>query len=142
MRSSQQAILERLVRQPLALLGIGLHDVDKFATELQNPELTEPAGSGDVARRNYQLLAALAVAAGEITRADMPAFVTRHGLPGFSPAQGHIASAIPCLARGLDCLRDGTMQRVMLLVKGSLFLGRMTQLADGVSVVLERTPGA
>jgi betaine reductase len=95
-----------------------------------------------VARRNYQLLAALAVGAGEITRADMPAFVARHGLPGFSPTQGHIASAIPYLARGLDCLRDGTMQRVMLLAKGSLFLGRMTQLSDGVSVVLERNPGA
>ena len=140
--SSQQAILERLVGQPLARLGIGLRDVDKYATELQNPELTEPAGSGDVARRNYQLLAALAVATGEITRADMPAFVTRHGLPGFSPTQGHIASAIPYLARGLDGLRDGTMQRVMLLAKGSLFLGRMTQLSDGVSVVLERNPRA
>ena len=140
--SSQQAILERLVREPLSGLGIGLRDVDKYATELQNPELTEPSGSGDVARRNYQLLAALAVASGEITRADMPAFVARHGLPGFSPTQGHIASAIPYLARGLDCLRDGTMQRVMLLAKGSLFLGRMTQLSDGVSVVLERNPGA
>jgi glycine/sarcosine/betaine reductase complex component C subunit beta len=68
--------------------------------------------------------------------------VTRHGLPGFSPTQGHIASAIPYLARGLDGLRDGTMRRVMLLAKGSLFLGRMTQLSDGVSVVLERNPGA
>jgi hypothetical protein len=47
------------------------------------------------------------------TRADMPAFVARHGLPGFSPTQGHIASAIPYLARGLDRLRDGMMQRVM-----------------------------
>jgi hypothetical protein len=30
----------------------------------------------------------------------------------------------------------------MLLAKGSLFLGRMTQLSDGMSVVLERNPGA
>jgi betaine reductase len=140
--SSQQAILERLVREPLARLGLGLRGVDKYATELQNPELTEPSGSGDVARRNYQLIAALAVAAGEITRADMPAFVARHGLPGFSPTQGHIASAVPYLARGLVGLRDGTMQRVMLLAKGSLFLGRMTQLSDGMSVVLERNPKA
>jgi len=29
----------------------------------------------------------------------------------------------------------------MFLAKGSLFLGRMTQLADGVSFVLERNPG-
>jgi glycine/sarcosine/betaine reductase complex component C subunit beta len=30
----------------------------------------------------------------------------------------------------------------MLLAKGSLFLGRMTQLSDGLSVILERNPGA
>jgi hypothetical protein len=138
--SSQQAILERLVQDPLARLGLGFRDVDKYATELHNPELTEPSGSGDVPRRNYQLLGALAVAAGAIPRAELPAFVARHGLPGFAPTQGHIASAIPYLARALDRLRDGTMQRVMLLAKGSLFLGRMTQLSDGMSVVLERNP--
>jgi betaine reductase len=139
--SSQQAIFERLVREPLVRLGLGFRDVDKYATELQNPELTEPSGSGDVPRRNYQLIAALAVVTGEIARSDMAAFVARHGLPGFSPTQGHIASAVPYLAHGLDRLRDGTMQRVMLLAKGSLFLGRMTQLSDGLSVVLERNPG-
>jgi betaine reductase len=79
--------------------------------------------------------------AGEIERADMPAWAARHGLPGFSPTQGHIASAVPYLPRGLDGLRDGTMQRVMLLARGSLFLGRMTQLSDGLSVILERNPG-
>jgi betaine reductase len=140
--SAQQAILERLVREPLARLGLGLRDVDKYATELQNPELTEPSGSGDVPRRSYQLLAGLAVVAGEIARADMPAWAARHGLPGFSPTQGHIASAVPYLPRGLDALRDGTMQRVMLLARGSLFLGRMTQLSDGLSVILERNQGA
>jgi glycine/sarcosine/betaine reductase complex component C subunit beta len=140
--SGQSAILERLVREPLGRLGLRLGDVDKYATELQNPELTEPSGSGDVPRRNYQLLAAFAVAAGEIARADMPGFVARHGLPGFSPTQGHVASAVPYLPRGLDGLRDGTLQRIMLLAKGSLFLGRMTQLSDGLSVVLEKNPGA
>jgi hypothetical protein len=30
------------------------------------------------------------------------------------------------------------MQRVLFLAKGSLFLGRMTQMADGLSFVLER----
>jgi betaine reductase len=139
--SAQQAILERLVREPLGRLGLGLRDVDKYATELQNPELTEPSGSGDVPRRSYQLLAGLAAVAGEIERADMPAWAARHGLPGFSPTQGHIASAVPYLPRGLDGLRDGTMQRVMLLARGSLFLGRMTQLSDGLSVILERNPG-
>jgi hypothetical protein len=30
------------------------------------------------------------------------------------------------------------MRRVMFLAKGSLFLGRMTQMADGMSFILER----
>lgn len=72
----------------------------------------------------------------------MPAFVSRRGLPGFSPTQEHIALAIPFLARALDGLRNGTMQRVMLFAKATLFLGRMTQLADRMSVLLERNPGA
>jgi betaine reductase len=65
-------------------------------------------------------------------------FVRRHGLPGFSPTQGHIASAIPFLGHALDGLREGPLRRVLLLAKGSLFLGRMTQMADGLSVLLER----
>jgi hypothetical protein len=140
--SAQQAILEQLVAEPLVRLGLGFRDIDKYATELQNPELTEPAGSGDVARRNYQLIAALAVASKDIAREDMPEFIRIHGLPGFSPTQGHVASAVPFLGHGVDRIRDGRMRRAMFLAKGSLFLGRMTQGADGLSVVLERNPGA
>ncbi len=74
----------------------------------------------------------------EITPAEVPAFVAERGMPGFSPTQGHIASAIPYLCHALDGLRGGKLRRVMFLAKGSLFLGRMTQLADGVSLMLER----
>jgi betaine reductase len=59
-------------------------------------------------------------------------------MPGFAPTQGHIASAVPFLGHAVDGLRDGSLQRVMLLAKGSLFLGRMTQMADGMSFLLER----
>jgi betaine reductase len=62
-------------------------------------------------------------------------------MPGFSPTQGHIASAVPFLAHAVDGIRDGRLQRAMFLAKGSLFLGRMTQMSDGVSFVLERNPG-
>jgi hypothetical protein len=140
--SGQQAIFEQLVGEPLARLGLGFRDIDKYATELQNPELTEPAGSGDVAKRNYQLIAALAVASKEIAREDIPEFARTHGLPGFSPTQGHVASAVPFLGHGIDRIRDGRMRRAMFLAKGSLFLGRMTQGSDGLSIVLERNPGA
>src|SRR5262249_45221771 len=46
--SSQQSIIEKLVTEPLGRIGWKLADVDKYATELHNPEVTEPAGSGNV----------------------------------------------------------------------------------------------
>jgi betaine reductase len=136
--SSQKAIFEHLVSQPLERLGLRFTDVDKYATELHNPEVTEPAGSGNVSQLNYRVIAGLAAMRKEITPAQVPAFVATHGMPGFSPTQGHIASAVPFLGHAVDGLRDGSLQRVMLLAKGSLFLGRMTQMADGMSFLLER----
>jgi hypothetical protein len=35
-------------------------------------------------------------------------------------------------------MRDGTIDRAQLVAKGSLFLGRMTALSDGMSIVLEQ----
>jgi len=139
--SSQQAILEHLVARPLEGLGLGFQDIGKYATELHNPELTEPGGSGNVPELNYRLIAGLAALRQEIAREDIPAFVKAHGMPGFSPTQGHIASALPFLGHALDGLREGNLQRAMFLAKGSLFLGRMTQLADGMSFILERNSG-
>jgi len=136
--ASPKAIVESLVGEPLRALGLGFRDVDRYATELHNPELTEPSGSGDVPQLNYRVIAGLAALAREIAPADVPAFVRAHGLPGFAPTQGHIASAVAFLGHALERLRDGRHRRVLLLAKGSLFLGRMTQMADGVSVMLER----
>jgi len=136
--SSQQAIFETLVANPLKKLGLGFSSVDKYSTELHNPEVTVPSGSGNVPERNYQLIAALAAISGEIDRAEMQQFTEKHGMPGFSPTQGHIASAIPFMAHALDRMKDGRMERSMFLAKGSLFLGRMTQMSDGVSFILER----
>ncbi len=139
--SGQQAIFEKLVADPLDRLGLGFQDIDKYATELHNPEVTEPAGSGNVPNLNYRLVGALAVRRGEITREELSGFVETRGMPGFSPTQGHIASAVPFMGHAVDRLIDGRMQRAMFLAKGSLFLGRMTQLADGLSFVLEANPG-
>ncbi len=136
--SSQKAIFEHLVRQPLEHLGLRYADIDKYATELHNPEVTEPAGSGNVPQLNYRVIAGLAAMRKEITPAEIADFVATHGMPGYAPTQGHIASAIPFLGHALDGLRAGSMQRVMFLAKGSLFLGRMTQMADGMSFILER----
>lgn len=136
--SSQQAIFERLVGEPLQRLKLRFRDIDKYATELHNPEVTEPAGSGNVPLLNYRVIAGLAALHKEITPAEIPTFVMQHGMPGFSPTQGHIASAIPFLGHAVDRILAGQMQRAMFLAKGSLFLGRMTQLSDGLSFILER----
>ena len=135
---SQKAIFEQLVKEPLQRIGLSFGDIDKYATELHNPEVTEPAGSGNVPLLNYRVIAGLAAMGKEITPAQVPDFVAAHGMPGFSPTQGHIASAVPFLGHAVDGLRCGDLQRVLLLAKGSLFLGRMTQMADGVSLLLER----
>jgi betaine reductase len=135
--SSQQALLEDIVGAPLAAMGRRFTDIDRFATELHNPEVTEPAGGGDVPERNYRMLAGLAVLRGELGREEIGAWARAHGLPGYSPTQGHIASAIPWLPHALAGFRAGTLRTTMLFAKGSLFLGRMTRLWDGASFTLE-----
>ncbi|CAN5248119.1 glycine/sarcosine/betaine reductase complex component C subunit beta [soil metagenome] len=133
-------IMEALALEPLARLGLATTDVDDFATELHNPEVTEPQGSGNVPERNYRTLAALAMRRGDISRDDMDAFVADRGMPGFAPTQGHLASSLCYLPHALDRLTTGDATRAMLIAKGSLFLGRMSQLSDGMSVLLERNP--
>jgi betaine reductase len=135
--ASQQALLTDIVVRPLAMLGRRITEVDRYSTELHDPEITEPAGGGDVADRNYRMLGALAAMRGELDRTAIPEFARTYGLPGFSPTQGHIASAVPWLPHALDRLADGELRSTMLMAKGSLFLGRMTQLWDGASIMLE-----
>jgi len=137
--SSPQAIYKALVVDPLERAGLAMSDVERYAVELHNPEITEPGKSGDVPRTNYRTLAAMAVRRGEISRSDMDAWVAEHGMPGFAPTQGHIPAGVPYLGHALAAMRAGTLSRAMIVAKGSLFLGRMTQLVDGVSVVIERS---
>lgn len=134
--SSQEAILSALVEEPLGRLGMRMVDVDKYALELHNPEITEPAGSGNIPRVNYRTLASMAALRGEMSPTDLDAFLERHGLPGFSPTQGHIAAAVPFLPHARQRILDGEIENTMFVAKGSLFLGRMTNLSDGMSFLL------
>ena len=59
-------------------------------------------------------------------------------MPGFSPTQGHVPAAVPFFGHALEAMKKGRMNRVMFVAKGSLFLGRMSQLSDGMSFLLER----
>ena len=137
---SASQVMEALAIEPLARNGIALTDVDDYATELHNPEITEPQGSGNVPDRNYKTIAALAVRRGDIDKADLPAFVAERGMPGFAPTQGHLASSLCYLPHAIDRLTTGPADKVMLIAKGSLFLGRMCQLSDGMSVLIDRNP--
>jgi glycine/sarcosine/betaine reductase complex component C subunit beta len=135
--AAPQAQLEALVGAPLDVLHLRLTEVGTYATEIHNPEITEPQGGGDVPDRNYKMLAGLGVVRGELERSDIPGFALAHGMPGFSPTQGHIASAVPWIPHAIARMRAGDLHRTMVMAKGSLFLGRLTRLWDGVSVTLE-----
>lgn len=135
---SNPQIMEALAVEPLDRVGLKMLDIDDFATELHDPEITEPQGSGNVPERNYKMIAGLAARKGEISREEIAGFAASKGMPGFSPTQGHLASAVCYLPHALRRLTAGDAQRVLLLAKGSLFLGRMSQLSDGMSVLLER----
>jgi glycine/sarcosine/betaine reductase complex component C subunit beta len=139
--SSPQAVLEALILDPLEKNGFKITDVNKFAPEMQTPDLTEPAGAGDVPTQNYKMIGALAVKKGQLDRKELPNFVIEHGYPGFAPTQGHIPSGVPIIGHGVDRILEGKMNNFMIVGKGSLFLGRMTNLFDGVSILVEKNAG-
>jgi len=78
---------------------------------------------------------------GDLAREGIGDFVERRGMPGFAPTQGHIASALCYLPHARARLMGGEAERVQLIAKGSLFLGRMSEQSDGMSVILERNDG-
>lgn len=132
-----QAMAEVLTCTPLDRLGWRMTDIDKYATEMHNPEITQPVGSGNVPRTNYLVLGSLAARRGELSMSELETFVHKHGMPGFAPTQGHIASAVAYLGHALRDMKQGRMRRSLFMAKGSLFLGRMTHMADGMSFILE-----
>jgi len=139
--SSPQAVITALVTEPLDKMGIKIADIDKFSVEMQNPDITKPAGAGDVPNANYKMIAALGVKRGEMERTDIDAFVKKHGMPGWAPTQGHIPSGVPYLGFAHDDIMSGKIERSMIVGKGSLFLGRMTNLFDGVSFIVQKNSG-
>ncbi len=132
--------LKTLIIDPLNRLELAVPSVDKFVTELHNPEITLPANGGDVAERNYRMLGAVLAKAGKLAKTEIPAFMRERGLPGYAPTQGHIASALAYVPHAFQALTEGQFQRCFLFARASLFLGQMTQLSDGMSVLLERHP--
>ncbi|MFN0091258.1 MAG: glycine/sarcosine/betaine reductase complex component C subunit beta [Acidimicrobiales bacterium] len=138
--ASDSAIHRCLLVEPLAALGLRLTDVDRYAGELHNAEIMAYAGSGDVAAKTYRSIGAMAVLAGHVPRADLEPFIARIAWPGFAPTQGHIPSGVAALGWATQELRSGAARRALLMAKASIFLGRMTELYDGRSIVVESNP--
>ncbi|WP_350343492.1 glycine/sarcosine/betaine reductase complex component C subunit beta [Proteinivorax tanatarense] len=139
--SSPQAVIKGIVTDPLDKGDMGIDQVDKYSVEMQNPEITVPAGAGDVPTANYKMIAALGVKRGDIERKDIPTFVEKHGMPGFAPTQGHIPSGVPYIGHGVSAILNGEIEKTMIIGKGSLFLARMTNQFDGVSFVIDKNSG-
>jgi hypothetical protein len=138
--SSPQAVITSLVSS-LDNAGMKISDIDKYSVEMQNPDITKPAGAGDVPLANYKMIGALAVKRGDIDKKDLTAFTEEHGMVGWAPTQGHIPSGVPYIGFCRQDIMDGKIKNAMIVGKGSLFLGRMTNLFDGVSFVIEANKG-
>ncbi len=140
--SAPQAVIGSLVSEPLERVGMKITDIDKYSPEMQNPDITKPAGAGDVPMANYKMIAALAVKRGDIDRKELASFTEKHGLTGWAPTQGHIPSGVPYIGFACDDILADKIKNAMIIGKGSLFLGRMTNLFDGVSFVIQKNEGA
>ncbi|HZK00067.1 MAG TPA: glycine/sarcosine/betaine reductase complex component C subunit beta [Tissierellaceae bacterium] len=139
--SSPQAVITSLVTAPLDRGNLKITDIDKYSVEMQNPDITKPAGAGDVPTANYKMIAALGVKRGDLERNDINDFIVKHGMEGWAPTQGHIPSGVPYIGFAREELLADNIKRAMFVGKGSLFLGRMTNLFDGASIVMEQNPG-
>lgn len=139
--SSPQAVITSLITMPLDKGNLKITDIDKYSVEMQNPDVTKPAGAGDVPEANYKMIAALGVKRGDLEKSQLPTFGKEHGMQGFAPTQGHIPSGVPFIGFAIDEMAEGKLNKVMIVGKGSLFLGRMTNQFDGVSFVMEKNTG-
>ncbi len=139
--ASPQAVMSALITTGLKKANLKISDVDVYSVEMQNPDVTMTAGAGNVPEANYKMIGALAVMGKEIEKKDLGAFIASKGLPGWAPTQGHIPSGVPYVGFLIDDLTTGNKNRAMIVGKGSLFLGRMTNQFDGVSFISERNTG-
>lgn len=139
--SSPQAVMSALVKTGIQKDNLKINDIDVYSVEMQNPDITVAAGAGNVPEANYKMIGALAVMGKEIEKSELKEFIEQKGLPGWAPTQGHIPSGVPYIGFMIDDLTTGDKNRAMIIGKGSLFLGRMTNQFDGVSFVAERNKG-
>ncbi len=137
---SQGEVMKEVVLEPLKILGKKITEIDKYAVQLENPEITIPSENGDVPKKNYEMIAGLAILAKELTPQEIGEFIKKHGMRGFAPTQGHIPAAVPYLGHAVDAIKEGQIQNAMFIARGSLFLSRMSHLNEGMSFIIEKNP--
>jgi len=97
-----------------------------------NDEHAERRSSEELLREHHRLVetgeqAVVARADGNIDEAFARA---THTVDGFYE--------LPYLAHALPRIRDGSLRNAFFIAKGSLFLGKMTNMSDGMSVLVDR----
>jgi hypothetical protein len=140
--SAPQNVIGSLTASALERNGMKITDIDKYSPEMQNPDITKPAGAGDVPAANYKMIGALAVKRGELDKKELAGFAAKHGMIGWAPTQGHIPSGVPYVGFAREDILAGKIKNAMIIGKGSLFLGRMTNLFDGCSFVIQGNTAA
>jgi hypothetical protein len=139
--SAPEPVTTSLVFKPLERNGMTVKDIDKYAGELHNSDILKPAGGGDPALQFFKVVAATAIKRGEMEKAELKTFPAEHGMVGWAPTQGHIPSGVPVIGYAREDILNGKIRNCMVVGKGSLFLGRMTNLFDGVSFVIQANSG-
>lgn len=139
--ASPQAVTTALIAEPLDRAGLTVNDINYYSVEMQNPDITKPAGAGDVPEANLKMIGAIGVLRKELEKKDLADFVKNKSMVGWAPTQGHIPSGVPYLGFAIDDLAKGNNEKAMIVGKGSLFLGRMTNLFDGASIIVESNTG-
>ena len=137
---SQGEVMKEVVLEPLKILGKKITEIDKYAVQLENPEITIPSKNGDVPKKNYEMIAGLAILAKDLTPQEIGEFIKKHGMRGFAPTQGHIPAAVPYLCHAIEAIKEGQIKNAMFIARGSLFLSRMSHLNEGMSFIIEKNP--
>ena len=109
--SSQQALLEDIVGAPLDAMGrrsATSTGTRPSSTTRRSPSRRAAATSPTATTGCSQGSASCAASS---SATDIAGVRRAHGLPGFSPTQGHIASAVPWLPHALARVRAGELHR-------------------------------
>ena len=130
--------LEQTIAKTFLQMAEGL-ETGSFGAK---PKIALTGMGSEHGEKNAMEAALMAAKKGDLQKADLATFPVKYGLTGWAPTQGHIPSGVPYMGFAREDILAGKVNRAMIIGKGSLFLGRMTNLFDGVSFVIQANTGA